>query len=372
MEVKPKRLPLHAICPYLAMFPAEFAREKIEMFSAPGEWVFDPFCGRGTTVLESLLLGRNAAGSDINPVAFCVARAKAERPTLPSVLRRLSDLQSTYEESSREKWEKGRSSLPPFFRRAFYPTTLKELLFLRSALNWSNNRTDRFIAALVLGSLHGEMDRSDAYFSNQMTRTICLKPDYSMRYWRTNNLFPEKRKVFEMLKQKAEHRLTGLAEHGMGKVRLADSRNVYRRFSSLRGKVSLIVTSPPYLNVTRYEEDQWLRLWFLGGEKQPTYGKVSKDDRHNSATKYWEFLRDSWKGVAPLLKDSATIVVRLGAIAMREEEMTNNLTATIKAAFPNSKMLTRPARSSIVRRQATNFLPKSKGCRYEMDFVFAV
>lgn len=354
------------------MFPAEFVREKVEEYSAPGEWVFDPFCGRGTTVLESLLLGRNAAGSDINPVAFCVARAKAERPTLPAVLRRVSDLQSIYEESSREKWGKTRSLLPAFFRRAFYPTTLKELLLLRSTLSWSGNRTDRFIAALVLGSLHGEMDRSDAYFSNQMPRTICLKPDYSVRYWRANGLFPERRKVFEMLKQKAKHRLSGLDEHKMGKVKLTDSRDVSRHFSSLQGKVSLIITSPPYLNVTRYEEDQWLRLWFLGGESYPTYGKVSKDDRHNSATKYWQFLTDSWKGVAPLLKDSATIVVRLGAITMREKEMTEQLTTSIKAAFPNSKMLTRPTRSRIVRRQATNFLPTSKGCRYEMDFVFAV
>ena len=372
MEIKLKRLPLHAICPYLAMFPAEFVRRKIEAYSAPGDWVFDPFCGRGTTILESLLLGRNAAGSDINPVAFCVARAKAERPKLAAVLRRVSELQSIYEGSSHEKWDKARSSLPPFFKRAFYHSTLDELLFLRSMLNWSGSMKDRFIAALVLGSLHGEMDRSDAYFSNQMPRTICLKPDYSVRYWRIKNLFPKKRKVFEMLKQKAEHRLSGVTECATGKVKLADSRAIATRFSSLKGQVSLVVTSPPYLDVTRYEEDQWLRLWFLGGDAQPTYGKVSKDDRHNSASKYWQFLTESWKGVAPLMRKSARMVIRLGAIAMDEEKMTEQLTATIKAAFPKARMLTRPKRSSIVRRQANSFLPMSKGCRYEMDFVFAV
>lgn len=354
------------------MFPAEFVREKVETYSAPGDWVFDPFCGRGTTVLESLLLGRNAAGSDINPVAFCVARAKAERPKLAAALRRVSDLETIYEHSGSKKWDRARSLLPTFFRRAFYPTTLNELLFLRSTLNWSGSRIDRFIAALVLGSLHGEMDRSDAYFSNQMPRTICLKPDYSMRYWRSKKLFPEKRKVFDMLKQKAEHRLSGVTECAVGKVKLADSRDVAMHFSSLKGKVSLVITSPPYLNVTRYEEDQWLRLWFLGGEAHPTYGKVSKDDRHNSTSKYWQFLTESWRGLAPLLIWSAKIVIRLGAIAMDEKEMTNRLTTTIETAFPHARMLTRPKRSIIVRRQATNFLPTSKGCPYEMDFVFAV
>ncbi len=354
------------------MFPAEFVREKVETYSAPGDWVFDPFCGRGTTVLESLLLGRNAAGSDINPVAFCVARAKAERPTLAAVLRRTSDLQKNYQQSNPEKWDRVRSCLPPFFKRAFHSATLKELLFLQSTLNWSDRRTDRFIAALVLGSLHGEMDRSDAYFSNQMPRTICLKPDYSLRYWRSKGLFPQKRKVFEMLKEKAEHRLSSTADCATGRVSLADSRIAARHFPKLEGKVSLVVTSPPYLNVTRYEEDQWLRLWFLGGEAQPTYGKVSKDDRHNSASKYWRFLTDSWRGIAPLLKTSARLVVRLGAIGMDREEMTDQLQATINAAFPGSRMLTRPKRSNIVRRQANSFLPSSKGCRFEMDFVFAV
>lgn len=372
MEVKFKRLPLHAICPYLAMFPAEFVREKVETYSAPGDWVFDPFCGRGTTVLESLLLGRRAAGSDINPVAFCVARAKAERPTLAAVLRRISELHTAYGQSPLEGWERARSCLPSFFKRAFHSMTLRELLFLRSALNWRGSRADRFIAALVLGSLHGEMDRSNAYFSNQMPRTICLKPDYSVRYWRSKGLLPEERKVFDMLNEKAEHRLSGLADCATGNVKLADSRNVVRHFPRLKGKVSLVVTSPPYLNVTRYEEDQWLRLWFLGGEAQPTYGKISKDDRHNSAIKYWQFLTESWKGVAPLLKRSATVIVRLGAISLDEKEMTDQLTSTIRAAFPRSRMLTRPKRSQIVRRQANNFLPTSKGCRYEMDFVFSV
>jgi hypothetical protein len=334
--------------------------------------VFDPFCGRGTTVFESLLLGRNAAGSDINPVAFCVARAKAERPKLAAVLRRISALEGVYQRTSPEKWRKGLASLPTFFKRAFYPTTLKELLFLREALNWSGNRTDRFIAALVLGSLHGESDRSEAYFSNQMPRTICLKPGYSVRYWRSRRLYPKRRRVFEMLEQKAEHRLSSLAGCATGKVKLADSREVARHFASLKGKVSLIVTSPPYLNVTRYEEDQWLRLWFLGGEAQPTYGKVSKDDRHNSTSKYWQFLTESWQGVAPLLKRSAKMVIRLGGIGMSEKDMTGQLAATVKAAFPQARMLTKPERSSIVRRQATSFLPTSRGCRYEMDFVFSV
>jgi hypothetical protein len=354
------------------MFPESFVREQVESYSERDDWVFDPFCGRGTTVLESLLAGRNAAGSDVNPVAYCVSRAKAERPTLDAVQLRIDGLQEVYVQVPHERLEQTRSNLPPFFRRAFYPTTLRELLFLRSALAWRRTCADRFIAALILGSLHGEMDRSSAYFSNQMPRTICLKPDYSTRYWRANGLFPKKRKVFDMLREKAEHRLQDLPECPRGKVALVDARQVSRRFKELRHKVALVVTSPPYLNVTRYEEDQWLRLWFLGGEPRPTYGQVSKDDRHEGVYNYWQFLKESWIGIAPLLANHAKIVVRLGAIGLEDVEITRGLTASIRATFSRVRVIRQPTRSKIVRRQSRNFLPRSKGCLFEMDYVFSV
>ncbi|TAL34753.1 MAG: DNA methylase [Spirochaetes bacterium] len=367
-----RRLPLHAICPYFAMFPESFVREYVEAYTNTGDLVFDPFCGRGTTILESLLLGRNAAGSDINPVAYCVSRAKAERPKLNSIISRLREVEKIYQNSVIVQNEKYRLLLPPFFRRAFYHTTLKELLFLRHTLDWKNNKIDRFIAALVIGSLHGEMGRSTAYFSNQMPRTICLKPNYSLQYWGKHELFPKKRRVFAMLQQKAEYRLMDIQANSKGMVRLADSRKVSSVFRSQWGKVELVITSPPYLNVTRYEEDQWLRLWFLGGPPYPTYGKISRDDRYEVANKYWKFIEDSWAGLVPLLKENAKIIVRLGAIGLNEEEMTIQFIKSVKNVFPKARLIQKPKYTEIVRRQAQSFLPSSKGCLYEIDYVLSV
>jgi hypothetical protein len=264
-------------------------------------------------------------------------------------------------------------ALPPFFRRAFHHTTLRELLFLRAELEWHEDVTDGFVAALVVGSLHGEMDRSSAYFSNQMPRTICLKPDYSLRYWRTHGLFPRRRRVFEMLRQKAELRLKDLPDDcGSGVVKDSDARRAAASFGNLRGQVNLVVTSPPYLSVTRYEEDQWLRLWFLGGEPRPTYGQVSRDDRHEGVEGYWRFITESWRGFAPLLAGGARLVLRLGAIGMSQYELTAGLNATVKSTWPKARTLAAPKRSSIVGRQAKNFLPSSQGCLFEMDYAYAL
>ena len=50
-----------------ACFPKSLARQQIEIYSKPGELVFDPFVGVGTTVDAALELGRRAVGIELNP-----------------------------------------------------------------------------------------------------------------------------------------------------------------------------------------------------------------------------------------------------------------------------------------------------------------
>lgn len=66
----------HSFYRYPARFSPQFARRAIEAFTQPGDTVFDPFMGGGTTVVEALALGRRCIGSDLNPLATFLARAK--------------------------------------------------------------------------------------------------------------------------------------------------------------------------------------------------------------------------------------------------------------------------------------------------------
>jgi DNA modification methylase len=50
--------------PHPAIMPAAVARFGIQLATDVGDVVFDPFCGSGTVVAESLKLGRRAIGSD--------------------------------------------------------------------------------------------------------------------------------------------------------------------------------------------------------------------------------------------------------------------------------------------------------------------
>lgn len=66
----------HKFYRYPARFSPQFVRAAIEQFTSPGDLVFDPFMGGGTTLVEAVALGRSAVGTDISTLATFVSEAK--------------------------------------------------------------------------------------------------------------------------------------------------------------------------------------------------------------------------------------------------------------------------------------------------------
>ena len=274
------------------MFPETFAAEWIERITKPGEIVLDPFCGRGTAPFQALLMNRRAVACDVNPVAFCVTRAKTNAPVFSKALARLRVLEREFRPAD---WNLEAKSASEFYRLAFSQMTLRQLLFLRTRLRWKTSDTDCMIAALVLGSLHGETEKSPSYLSNQMPRTISTKPDYSVRFWKERGYRPPERDAFQLMRKQLRFRYESDPPARTATVLMTDMRELPRIRLGLRKPIRCVITSPPYFDVTSFEEDQWLRLWFLGCAPRPTYGRISKDDRHTSTSKYWDLVSDMWR-----------------------------------------------------------------------------
>ena len=114
----------HALCPYFAMFPEAFVETWVQRLTIRGDVVLDPFCGRGTTPFQSLLMEREAVACDVNPVAYCVTKAKTNAPLASVVRRRITELEKQFRGRS---WESQRRTLPEFFHHAYTPGTLRQI-----------------------------------------------------------------------------------------------------------------------------------------------------------------------------------------------------------------------------------------------------
>ena len=64
--------------PSFFRFPEAVAEHVIERYSAPGDWIIDPFCGFGTTLVVAERLGRHAVGceADERRAAFSASRLR--------------------------------------------------------------------------------------------------------------------------------------------------------------------------------------------------------------------------------------------------------------------------------------------------------
>ena len=358
----------HALCPYFAMFPESFAERWIRRLTKPGDCVLDPFSGRGTTALTALLLGRRAVACDVNDVAFCVTRAKTQAPLLSTMLRRVEQLQAAFDP---DNWKAAARAYPAFFQVAYQPETLRQLLYLRQVLNWRRSRTDAMVASLVLGSLHGESKKSSSYLSNQMPRTISTKPAYSIRFWRTTGFVAPKRDVFSLIRDRAVYRYESPRPEERAHVIHGDMRGLPRLADQFPERVKCIITSPPYFDVTNFEEDQWLRLWFLGGPPQPNLRRLSRDDRYRFEDKYWRFIADMWRSFGQVVSKGAHIIVRLGSSRISSDDLRKKLKLT--SAFAGCGVRLVSSRISTIRRPQTNyFRPGAHGCRVEVDCHFLI
>jgi len=164
-------------------------------------------------------------------------------------------------------------------------------------------------------------------------------------------------------------RTTASLPRRRGVVAEADARTAGEHFRDFAGRVSLVVTSPPYLDTTDYGEDQWLRLWFLGGKPEPSRGHG--DDRHRSPDRYWTFLAEAWAGLESLLAPGAVIVVRIGGTRVSFSEAAQRLMKSLQVGLGREvRGLDEGFCSEIVGRQTNGFRPGTSGRRLEFDFRY--
>jgi DNA modification methylase len=291
--------------PYYAMFPVEFAFDVIQNYSQEGDFIIDPFAGRGSSVYAGGVLGRHSLGIEINPVGWLYGKVKLHPASKEKVITRLHEIYT-----KRNYYSRQIEKMPDFYRMCFCDEVLKFLLATRILLNWKTNNTDSTLMAIILSALQGKRDEG---LSNQLPMTKSLSISYSMEWWNNKEMnCPPLLNPYDFLLKKIEWRYAkGLPIiKGKSSVMFGDSTKILNK---LNNKYSLLFTSPPYCSITDYHIDQWLRLWLLGGSENALLNKEKYKGRFHNKIEYSNLLDAVFAQCSKMMKKQSTVYVRTDA-----------------------------------------------------------
>ncbi len=252
---------LHEVS-YRACFKPQLPRFFIERLTQPGDVVYDPFMGRGTTPIEAALLGRVPWGNDINPLSLTLTAPRLQPPTLDQVEARLRTLNLA-----------DHDEFPEDLLVFYHPNTLREICALKKYLaqRRASNRLDALDSWLSMVALNRLTGHSAGFFS---VYTLPPNQAVSLISQRRINLkrsqTPPRRDVTKLILKKSRQLLGDITpEVRQTLATVADKACFVNKPAAATselpaGSVALIVTSPPFLDIVQYADDNWLRCWFLG------------------------------------------------------------------------------------------------------------
>jgi hypothetical protein len=351
---------LNAVCPYYTMYPLDFPLRVLKEHGKRGDWVIDPFCGRGTTNFAARLLEMPSVGVDSSPVAAALAQAKLATAAPTGVVASARAILKAAKEPT---------ALPTgaFWKLAYHERTLVQLCQLREALLAECSSDTRILLrAIVLGALHGPRPKgAPSYFSNQSPRTFAPKPKYAVKFWTARNMRPDDVDVLSIVKTRADRYLAEPPPNVEGKVQLGDSREA-DTFADLP-KARFVVTSPPYFGMRTYLPDQWLRLWFLGGPDYVEYRQPGGQLEHSGADHFAAEMGRVWKNVANHTTKSARLIIRYGGIHDRDAEPMDVLRKSLVDSGWGMKTAKAVPDADSGRRQVRQFQAEPKKAIAEYD-----
>ncbi len=251
---------LHEIS-YRACFKPQLPSFFISRLTSLGDGVYDPFMGRGTTLLEAFLQGRKPLGNDINPLSSALLEPRINPPTYEEVEARLNQIDlGTAEE------------IYPELEVFFHPDTLRQIIalkeyFLKRESFGEIDNVDKWIRMVAINRLTGHSPGFFSVYSLPPNQAVSIKSQARINEKRDQT--PESKEIKPRILKRSRSLLKDWHGAPLEHVDLdllpsltAEDAGHARSIPS--SSAALVVTSPPFLDVVDYQGDNWMRCWFLG------------------------------------------------------------------------------------------------------------
>jgi hypothetical protein len=283
---------------YRACFKPQLPAFFIARLTEPGDAVHDPFMGRGTTPVQAALMGRRPVGNDINPLSLLLTQPRLAPPSLAAVAARLREI----------PWERGtieRDDLLVFF----HEETLKQICALRTYLlarDGECDPADDWIRMVAINRLTGHSPGFFSVYTLPPNQAVSVESQRKINEKRGQTPAPKDVAALILKKSRALLSDGGTPEHPpaiLGSAPAHDTPFI------ANGSVALTVTSPPFLDIVQYAEDNWLRCWFAGIDVD-----VVKIDRHRNTADWTAMVRATLAELARVTKAGGHVAFEVGEV----------------------------------------------------------
>jgi len=250
---------LHEIS-YRACYKPQLPNFFITQLTKKGDLVYDPFLGRGTTIIEASLNGRNAVGNDINPLSKILCSPRLNPPKLNEVVLFFEDFLFKDDQTPD-------IDLSMFFHKK----TMNEILSLRNYFIESEKKreltnVESWIRMVLTNRLTGHSKGFLSVYTLPPNQAVSQDSQKKINIKR--NQTPEYRSVKDSIINKSRSLLKDVDDNKRKVLSEISFKilNTDARYNNdiESNSVDLTVTSPPFLDVINYAKDNWLRCWLNG------------------------------------------------------------------------------------------------------------
>ncbi len=312
---------VHRLHPYLGKFIPQLVELFLRRFFKPGDTIFDPFAGSGTTLVEANALGMHAVGAELSPFNCLIIEAKTRRHENGALRREVLDALGRVEQFSHQITDLG---LLPFLAKAAFFTTesgylnswlapqaLQEILFYRSIIPEYRNqdvlkvilsrtaRSSRLVPHFDLARPKKPLKPGEQYYCVKH-RKMCEPTTDGLTFFRRYS-----RDTAERIEEFARLRAQGVAST----VLCGDART-----TPLPKGVQLdgVFTSPPYVGMIDYhEQHRYAYELFpeLGRRDEAEIGPMSLGKSKKAQRAYQADIAAVFRHLRPWLKPTAKLFV---------------------------------------------------------------
>ncbi|MFH1713493.1 MAG: transcriptional repressor LexA [Candidatus Jacksonbacteria bacterium] len=224
----------HGFHTYPAMFIPQVARRLLLTYSQKGNIIADIFCGSGTALVESRLLGRNSYGIDLNPLAVFLAKVKTTPINSRLITKEYMELLAKIHKIKDNEIKKPEFKNIEFW---FKDKVIIKLAKIKKAIQEIKNKNIQnfFLAAF------SETVRKSSNTKNGEFKLVRIKKE------KLQNYNPN---VLNLFKQKAELNINGMDEFNKNVDKKTRTKIIFGDSAKDNGiknnSIDCIITSPPY------------------------------------------------------------------------------------------------------------------------------